>query len=51
MPSPEALTDGALKELVRQAQEGDTDAFTQVYDHFFTSVYRYVAFRLPADVA
>lgn len=44
------LTESELLALVRQAQEGDTAAFGKVYDHFFDSVYRYAAFRLPEAV-
>ncbi len=44
------LSETQLLELVRQAQNGDTEAFGAVYDHFFDSVYRYAAFRLPSDI-
>jgi RNA polymerase sigma-70 factor (ECF subfamily) len=37
--------------LVQCAQNGDTDAFGKIYDHFFAQVYRYSAFRLPPEVA
>lgn len=37
--------------LVRQSQEGDTDAFGKLYDHYFPQVYRYAAFRLPSELA
>ena len=37
--------------LVRKSQDGDTEAFGRLYDHFFPQVYRYAAFRLPAEVA
>lgn len=40
-----------LQMLVRKAQQGDTEAFGKVYDHFFTPVYRYTAFRVPEEVA
>jgi RNA polymerase sigma-70 factor, ECF subfamily len=43
--------DGELQELVRRSQEGDTEAFGQIYDRFFDSIYRYSAFRLPKEVA
>lgn len=46
-PVPEA----ELQKLVRMSQGGDTDAFGKIYDHFFTPVYRYAAFRLPQEVA
>ncbi|MBI1812681.1 sigma-70 family RNA polymerase sigma factor [Candidatus Peregrinibacteria bacterium] len=39
-----------LQALVRQAQEGDTEAFGKVYDHLFLPVYRYAAFRAPAEI-
>ena len=45
------LSEAELQELVAKAQEGDTDAFGRIYDHFFTPVYRYVAFRLPREMA
>ena len=48
---PQPLLDGDVKRLVRLAQDGDTEAFSQIYDHFFTPVYRYVAFRLPRELA
>ncbi len=44
------LNEGQISALVAQAQEGDTKAFGQLYDHFFDSVYRYAAFRLPREV-
>lgn len=37
--------------LVRRAQEGDTEAFEKLYEHFFVPVYRYAAFRLPRSIA
>ena len=36
--------------LIKKAQRGDTAAFEKVYEHFFDSVYRYAAFRLPEEV-
>lgn len=47
----EPLTAAELQELVRRAQEGDTDAFGKIYDNFFIPVYRYAAFRLPKEMA
>lgn len=36
---------------VHAAQEGDKDAFAQIYDHFFEPIYRYVYFRVsPSEV-
>lgn len=40
-----------IRELVRKAQDGDTEAFGRIYDHLFLPVYRYTAFRLPREVA
>lgn len=45
------LPEAELQVLIRQAQEGDTEAFSKVYDQFFLPVYRYCAFRLPKEVA
>lgn len=36
--------------LVLAAQAGDTDAFGKVYDAFFLQIYRYTAFRAPAEL-
>lgn len=47
----QGMSEEALLVLVRQAQEGDVDAFEKIYEHFFVSVYRYAAFRLPREVA
>ncbi|MBI1934598.1 sigma-70 family RNA polymerase sigma factor [Candidatus Peregrinibacteria bacterium] len=46
-----ALQEQELLALVRQAQEGNVDAFEKLYKHFFVPVYRYAAFRLPREVA
>lgn len=40
-----------LQNLVAEAQNGDTGAYGRLYDHFFPQVYRYCAFRAPAEVA
>ncbi|MBP9750713.1 MAG: sigma-70 family RNA polymerase sigma factor [Candidatus Peribacteraceae bacterium] len=47
----QTIDDGRLKALVRQAQEGDRNAFGEVYDLCFGAIYRYVAFRLPPEAA
>lgn len=44
------MDDASLLALVQKAQRGDTKAFGKIYDHFFDSVYRYAAFRLPEDL-
>lgn len=48
---PPPLTEEELQDLVRRAQDGDTEAFGSIYDHFIDAVYRYAAFRLPVEVA
>ncbi|MFA7682522.1 MAG: sigma-70 family RNA polymerase sigma factor [Candidatus Peribacteraceae bacterium] len=40
----------ALPELVSLSQQGNTEAFGKIYDHFFPSVYRYTAVRVPEQV-
>lgn len=43
------IDENQLRELIRQAQQGDTEAFGKIYDSYFESVYRFVAFRLPEE--
>jgi len=45
------LEEADLKDLVLQSKEGDTDAFGKLYDHYFDSVYRFIAFRVPEEIA
>ena len=47
----DSFDEAQIRDLIAKAQQGDTDAFGTVYDHFFDSVYRYVTFRLPEEVA
>ena len=35
-----------IEQWVKQAQEGDHDAFSKVYDIFIDPIYRYVYFRV-----
>lgn len=51
MVSPKALTSDDVRQLVMEAQSGDTGAFSKLYDFYFPQVYRYCAFRAPAEVA
>lgn len=44
-------SEAVLLDLVSKAKQGDAQAYGKIYDHFFDSVYRYAAFRLPPDVA
>ena len=37
-----------IDHLMRLAKAGDSDAFAQIYDRFFTPVYRYVYFRVKS---
>lgn len=46
-----ALSPEQLQALVIRAQQGDTEAFGQIYDAYLTPVYRYVVFRFPEDLA
>ena len=46
-----SLTEPEILALVRKAQEGDTQAFERLYDHFFPQVYRYAAFRFQKEMA
>ena len=48
---PLPIDEAELQRLIAEAQEGDTDAFGRIYDHFFTPIYRYCSFRLPKEVA
>ena len=49
--NPSPLSEADLQTLVQKAQDGDTEAFGRIYDHFFVPVYRYTAFRLPKEMA
>lgn len=51
MVAPKALTSDEVRQLVMEAQSGDTGAFSKLYDFYFPQVYRYCAFRAPAEVA
>ena len=51
MVTPQALSTDEVRELVAQAQNGDTASFSKIYDFYFPQVYRYCAFRAPAEVA
>lgn len=44
-------TDQEVRLLVRRAQEGDDEAFAELYAQYFPSIYRYSAFRLPTAIA
>ncbi|MBT4384706.1 sigma-70 family RNA polymerase sigma factor [Candidatus Peregrinibacteria bacterium] len=51
MSTPGNISDIDIDALILSAQEGDKDAYGQVYDHFFEKIYRYVHFRVvPKEV-
>lgn len=39
-------SDEEIEILVLAAQDGDKEAFSELYDHFFDAIYRYVYFRV-----
>lgn len=45
------LPEEELQKLVARSQGGDTTAFGTLYREFFTPLYRYAAFRVPAEIA
>lgn len=45
------LSQQEVQALVAKAQQGDTDAFGQIYDAYLTPVYRYTVFRMPQELA
>lgn len=49
MPNKKDIDPKEIDALVKKAQDGDTDAFAQVYDVYFTHVYRYVYYRVNKD--
>lgn len=40
------VNDEQLEKLVIEAQKGDTEAFGDLYDHFFDAIYRYIYFKI-----
>lgn len=51
MADSSSLTEPEILSHVRKAREGDTQAFSILYDHFFPQVYRYAAFRFDREMA
>ncbi len=47
---PFVTNEEQLQTLIRRAQEGDTEAFGTVYDHFFLPIFRYASFRAPREL-
>ncbi|MBU0458219.1 RNA polymerase sigma factor [Patescibacteria group bacterium] len=45
------ITEEQIMSLVAKSREGDTQSFSKIYDHYFASVYRYAAIRVPREVA
>lgn len=51
MPEVSPLSVEKLLALVTRSQDGDSEAFGEIYDHFVTQVYRYIVFRFPEQLA
>jgi len=50
MDQQRLLAEADIRALIAKAQEGDTEAFGSVYDHFFLPIYRYTSFRAPEEL-
>ena len=46
MSKKNTLTDQEIERLVVEAQSGNTEAFGDIYDHFFDSIYRHVYYKV-----
>ena len=44
------VEEAVILALVTRAQNGDTEAFGRLYDHFFLSIYRYTSFRVQSEL-
>lgn len=51
MAPTDPVQEAELQALVLRAQDGDTEAFGEIYDLYATPVYRYVVFRFPQELA
>jgi RNA polymerase sigma-70 factor, ECF subfamily len=40
------MTEEQLKEILQKAQDGDTEAFALIYDHFGPKIYKFIYFRV-----
>ena len=40
------MTEEQLKQILRKAQDGETEAFGLIYDHFSERIYRFIYFRV-----
>jgi len=45
------LTEERIEELVVRSQNGDSEAFSQIYDAYFSSMYRYIFFKVKQEEA
>jgi len=45
------LTTGEIEDLVEKAKNGDTGAFSHLYDFFVDPIYRYIFFKVKKDDA
>lgn len=43
------LTENELQEYILASQEGESEAFGKIYDHFLTPIYRYVFYKVPEN--
>lgn len=50
-PPPAAVGEEDVIALVEQAREGDPEAFASLYDRYVDRVYRFILYRVGADVA
>ena len=46
----DALSRDAIEDLVRRAQEGDTESFAGLYEHFYDKIFRYLVFKTGSSV-
>ena len=43
------LTESGIEVLVRKAQKGNENSFSELFDYFFPKIFRHVSFRVPAE--
>ncbi len=47
--NPKIISQSTIEQWVEKAQHGHERSFVKLYDLFFEPIFRYVAFRVPAD--
>ena len=45
------LSESEIEELVEKSQNGDSEAFSKLYDEYFTPIYRYIFYKVQKDEA